>query len=159
MEPDNRKIATALLLTGMRYAELVRFHDNPGWLDGRFVFMPKGSMLKVEAKQKERAIQLSDMGVTLIPELFQHPETLPTLYAFDMYLNRLSRKVFEGQPVNNKKFRKTWESWLVYYYPDKDLHIALSQGHTTTTQYQHYLNVPFTGHDRKDMRKWVERWI
>ena len=41
-------------------------------------------------------------------------------------------------------------------YPDKALQIALSQGHTTTTQYEHYLNIPFDDEDRKEMRKWVE---
>ena len=43
----------------------------------------------------------------------------------------------------------------MFYYPDKALQIALSQGHTTTTQYEHYLNIPFEDDDRKEMRKWV----
>ena len=81
MGPDTRKICTALLLTGMRYAELCRFRENPDWLDGKFVHLPRGSMLKVKAKQRERAIRLSYMGKTLVPELFQAscplPEPLP----------------------------------------------------------------------------------
>ena len=60
-----------------------------------------------------------------------------------MKLRRLSKRILEGTPINNKSFRKTWESWLVFYYPDKSLQIALSQGYTTTTQYEHYLNIPF----------------
>ncbi|EQD73940.1 site-specific recombinase, phage integrase family, partial [mine drainage metagenome] len=51
--------------------------------------------------------------------------------------------------MNNKTFRKTWESWLVFYYPDKALQIALSQCHTTVTQYEHYVNIPFEEYDRK----------
>ncbi len=159
MEPDVRKICTSLLLSGMRYAEMQRFRENPDWLDGRFIHLPRGSMLKVKAKQRERAIRLSDMGRTLVKDLFQVPHPLPALAAFDMKLRRLSKRILEGAPVNNKTFRKTWESWLVFYYPDKALQIALSQGHTTTTQYEHYLNIPFEGNDRREMRKWVEGWI
>ncbi len=158
MDPDTRRICTSLLLTGMRYAELQRFRENPDWLDGKFIFLPRGSMLKVKAKQRERAIRLSDMGKTLLPDLFQIPYPLPDLPAFDMKLRRLSKRILEGTPINNKSFRKTWESWLVFYYPDKALQIALSQGHTTTTQYEHYLNIPFEEDDRKEMRKWVEGW-
>jgi len=159
MDPDTKRICTALLLTGMRYAELQRFRENPDWLDGKFVYLPRGSMLKVKAKQRERAIRLSDMGKTLIKDLFLVPHPLPELPALDMKLRRLSKRVLEGPSVNNKTFRKTWESWLVFYYPDKALQIALSQGHTTTTQYEHYLNIPFDDDDRKEMRKWVEGWI
>ena len=78
-------------------------------------------MLKVKAKQRERAIRLSDMGKTLLHDLFQVPHPLPDLSALDMKLRRLSKRILEGTPINNKSFRKTWESWLVFYYPEKAL--------------------------------------
>ena len=40
MGPDTRRISTSLLLTGMRYAELQRFRDNPDWLDVKFIYLP-----------------------------------------------------------------------------------------------------------------------
>lgn len=143
----------------MKYAELQRFRENPDWLNGRFIYLPQGSMMKVMAKQKERDLRLSDIGKTLISGLFQAPHPLPGLPAFDMKLRRLSKRILDGQPANNKTFRKTVESWLVFYYPDKALQIALSQGHTTVTQYEHYLNILIEEYDRKEMRKWVEGWI
>ena len=158
LDINMKRICTSLLVTGMRYAELHRFRENPDWLDGRFVYLPRGSMMKAKAKQKERAIRLSDIGKTLISDLFQAPHPLPELPAFDMKLRRLSKRILDGAPVNNKTFRKTWESWLVFYYPDKSLQIALSQGHTTVTQYEHYVNIPFEEYDRIEMRKWVEGW-
>ena len=93
MDPNTRRMCTSLLLTGMRYAELQSFRENPDWLDGKFVYLPRGSMLKVMAKQRERAIRLSDMGKTLIPDLFQSSYPLPELPAFDMKLRRLSKRV------------------------------------------------------------------
>ncbi|MEM0133855.1 MAG: hypothetical protein QXU18_01310 [Thermoplasmatales archaeon] len=131
----------------MRYAELQRFRENLDWLGGIFVYLPRGSMLKVKAKQRKRAIRLSGMGKTLVPDLFQSSYPLPDLPALDMKLRRLSKKILEGSPINNKTFRKTWESWLVFYYPDKALQTALSQRHTTTTQYEHHLNMPFEEED------------
>jgi len=158
MDLDIRRIATTLLLTGMRYAELVRFRQNPEWLDSEFIYLPRGSMLKVKARQRERAIKLSDMGRMLVGEFFYTDPKLPSLPAFDLRLSRLSKRELGGPSVTNKTFRKTWESWLVFYYPNRSLQIALSQGHTSATQYEHYLNIPFTDEDRKEMRKWVEGW-
>ena len=36
MEEDMQRACTTLLLTGMRYAELWRFGNNPSWLEGRW---------------------------------------------------------------------------------------------------------------------------
>lgn len=158
LDPNYKRICTSLLVTGMRYAEPGRFRENPEWLDGSFIYLPRGAALKARAKQKERTIRLSDMGKTIIADLFQVSIKMPTLAALDMKLRRCSRKSLSDPPVNNKTFRKTWESWLVFYFPEKALKIALSQVHTTTTQYEHYLNIPFDETDRKVMRKWVEGW-
>jgi len=43
-------------------------------------------MLKVKAKQEERTIRLSDIGKTIISDLFQTMHPLPSLPAFDMKL-------------------------------------------------------------------------
>ena len=153
IDPDTRGICTSLHLTGMRYAELQRFTENPDWLDSKFVFLQRGSMFKVKAKQRQRAIRLSDMGKTLLPELFKIPHTLPDLPTLDIKSRRPSKRILEGTPINNKSFRKSWESWPVFYYLDKALQIALTQGHTITIQYEHNLNIPFEEDDRKEMRK------
>jgi len=53
------------------------------------------------------------MGKTLLPDLLQVPHPLPELPALDMKLRRISKRILEGTPINNKSFRKTWESWLL----------------------------------------------
>lgn len=95
--------------------------ETPDWLDGRFTYLPRGSMIKIRAKQKERTIELSDIGKALVSVLFQTPHPLTEFPAFDMMMRSLSKRILEGPPVNNKTFRKTWESWLVFHYPDKSL--------------------------------------
>jgi integrase len=75
-----------------------------------------------------------------------------------MKIRRLSRRTVEGSPINNTTFRKTWESWLLFSYPDKAMEIALSQGHTELTQLRHYANLPFLDKDREEMNEFVVGW-
>ena len=49
-------------------------------------------------------------------------------------------------------------SWLMFYYPQRVMEIAQSQGHTQTTSLQHYINSPFTEEDKLMMRKYVDGW-
>ena len=58
-----------------------------------------------------------------------------------------------------KSSRKTWESWLMFYFPQHIQTILLSQGHTDIMSIEHYLNMPFTTTDRIEMKEYVEGWI
>ncbi len=42
LDIDMKRICTSLLVTGMRYAELQRFRENPEWLDGSSFTSRKG---------------------------------------------------------------------------------------------------------------------
>ena len=70
MDPYTSRICTSLLLMGMRYAELQRFRENPDWLDGKFVYLPRGSMLKVKAKQREKGHKIIIHGKNIDPGSF-----------------------------------------------------------------------------------------
>lgn len=155
---DTKRICTSLLVTGMKYAELQRLRENHDWLGGKFIYLSRGSMLKVNEKQRERALMLSDMGKTILRDLFQVPDPMPERPTFYMKLRRLSRRTPDDPSINNKTFGKTRESWLLFYFSDKTLQIALSQGHTITISHEHDPSIPFEEDDRKDMRKWAEGW-
>ena len=64
----------------------------------------------------------------------------------EVYLQGL--QVFLSRKAAQLRLRET--------APGKALQIALGKGHATTTQYEHYLNIPFEEEDRKELRKWVE---
>src|SRR3989454_2769886 len=68
---ENQTRLDALLLTGLRYVECVRLHDNPSWVDGRFVHLPVFAQKKVRRKQRERWIRLSDRGRSIVPYYFK----------------------------------------------------------------------------------------
>ena len=59
-----------LLLTGMRYEELLRLRHNPDRLDGNFIHLPESAQKKAKRKQLERWIKLSIMGKYILPQPF-----------------------------------------------------------------------------------------
>jgi len=167
-----------LLLTGMRYVEAKRFQQNPNWFDGNFIHLPKiatktgrkditltkkkkeGEKVRKPRSQLERWIRLNPLGKEITKSFITLKKPLPTWQGWTSNLERWMRFAkLDPVGMSPKTTRKTWESWLVFYYPDKLTNIVLSQGHTTTTAIQHYLNMPFIQEDRKLMREFVEGWI
>lgn len=148
-----------LLLTGMRYIEAQRFQGDPAWLDRKFIHLPPGASLKARARFKGRIIRLSNMGEVLVPA-FLRSGRLPCLQGWDENMKRWGEKAgLDPVGLSAKTTRKTWESWLVYYYPSYAIQVVLSQGHTGAVSVEHYLSMPFIDEDKKGMQKWVEGWI
>lgn len=143
-----------LLLTGMRYEEVLRLRHNPDWFDGDFIHLPEWAQKKAKRKQLERWIKLSIMGKATLPQLFDI--VVPPRSTFDKWLEYNYPLVYG---LSAKTFRKTWESWLLFSNPERTMKIALSQGHTELTQLRHYANLPFLDKDKEDMKEWVEEWI
>ena len=85
---------------------------------------------------------------------------LPSIQAWNQNLKRWAKYAeIRDDYLSAKTTRKTWESWLCYYYPTRYVDVAMSQGHNSVTQYQHYLNMPFNEVDKLEMKKYVEGWI
>ena len=151
---DKQILMDCLLLTGMRYEELVRLRGNPDWFDGNFIHLPEWSQKKAKRRQLERWIKLSVMGRAILPQLFDI--SVPPRSTFDKWLS-YNFLLIEG--LSAKTFRKTWESWLLFSYPERAMDIALSQGHTELTQLRHYANLPFLDRDKEEMKEFVVGWI
>gem|GEM_PF-2666951 len=60
--------------------------------------------------------------------------------------------------VNVKTCRITWELWLLSTYPSEVLKITLSQGHTSTTSFEHYMGIRFNDQDKVEMLEYIEGW-
>lgn len=147
----------ACLYTGMRYVELQRLHENPTWfMPTGFVALPKEAILKSLRHQKERWVRLNPKGVDAVKS-FLGVRQLPSYEGWTKNLRRWaeSNGLTPGG-LGPKTLRKTWESWLVYYYPERMVNIFQNQGHTAITSIAHYLNMPFLPEDREAMRPYVE---
>ena len=145
------------LLLGARYLECVKIQNNPEWFDGDFIHMPWTDELSTSRHNPDRWIRLSSMGKVIMPYFLENKKKLPSVQAWDMNLKRWAEKAGLGkQGITARTLRKTYESWLIFYYPNASNLIFLSQGHATLTSLQNYINLPFTLEDKKEMVKWVE---
>ncbi|MEM3447393.1 MAG: hypothetical protein QXV17_07775 [Candidatus Micrarchaeaceae archaeon] len=151
------------LLTGMRYEELLRFRKHPEWWDEKqLIFLPEWAQKKWMRKQKQRVIRLSIKGGATIPHLFRIK--MPQRTAYDQWLRRISLKAWQmyglrPDGISSKSFRKTYESWLMFYYPNHVEEIYLSQGHDKLTSLAFYSNPAFYESDKLAMKPYVEGWI
>jgi integrase len=154
---EHQIIFKVLLYSGMRYAEAKRFKDNPNWYDGNFIHLIS---LKKKARQKERWIHLTPRGKEVIATFLQLDMSLPVTNVWWENLHRWGKKAnMDTVGFSPKSTRKTYESWLVWYFPEKQNLIMLSQGHTDAVSFNHYLNMPFTDKDKIYMKEFVEGWI
>ena len=157
---ENQTNLDACLLLGARYEECRDIQKHPEWFDGDFINLPSEAQHKVKRIQKERWIRLSSIGKTIIPYFLKNKRRLPSVQSWDENLIRWAKRAgLNPVGLSARSLRKTYESWLVFYYPQVVSMIFLSQGHQTLTALEHYINLPFTEEDKKNIKKWVDGWI
>ena len=157
---EYQTILETLLYTGTRYVELQRVQQSPDWFDGEFLHLPFDAVNKEKRTQNERWVRLNPQGRTTLKFFLRLDVKMPSYQSWSANMKRWARNVnMEPRWLSSKCTRKTWESWLMFYYPDQLPQVALSQGHTQLTSLQHYVNLPFTEADRNEMKQYVENWI
>jgi len=148
------------MYTGMRYIEMKRFQKHPEWYDGDFIHLPREAVLKTKRTQQERWVRLNNQGRMIIQYFVKVKTPLPTYVSWNMNLKCWARRAgLDEQGMSVKSTRKTWESWLMFCHPQHIAMITLSQGHTTLTSLQHYVNMPFTESDRIEILNYVQGWM
>ena len=160
-KPELKTMLQALMYTGMRYIEMKRFQQYPSWYDGvQFIHLPRMADRKIMRTQQERFVRLNPPGKLIIEYFINLKRTLPTYQAWQENMETWARRGgISPNCMFAKTTRKTWESWLMFYYPQQMAQITLSQGHNTITSIQHYLNMPFTETDRLEIKNYVEGWV
>jgi len=156
---EQRDKFEALLYSGMRYVECKRLLENPQWFDGEHIHLSKSAIKKDKIKFKERYVHLNPIGRRIIKAYLKCESSLPSYAVWTENLKRwASIGNIEPDLLSPKTTRKTWEGFLVTYYPHLTNHIFLSQGHSQLTALQHYVNLPFDSNDKLEMREFVEGW-
>jgi len=155
---SNQTRLDSLLLSGVRYVEAVRLQRHPKWLDHQFIRLPEFASRKKLRTQKERWVRLSTRGVATLPHFFES-RRLPDWGTWRGDLVRWAqRSGLDPEGLGPKSLRKTWESWLLFCYPQKTMQICQSQGHTELTSLKYYANLPFTETDQQAMQEWTSGW-
>jgi len=149
----------ALLYSGMRYVELQRLFDNPQWFNGEHIHLTKEAIKKKKIGVKERYVHLNPIGRRIIKAFLKVDKPLPSYKDWTENLERWAKMAgIESNRLGPKTTRKTWECWLVHYYPTLTPQIFLSQGHDTLTALKHYVNLPFNKEDKESMGEFVGGW-
>jgi len=157
---EYRRMLEALMYTGMRYIEMKRLYKKPRWFNGEMIHLPKEASLKHKRTQIERYVRLNQQGCMAVEMFLDGKYNLPSIQAWRQNLQRWAKYAdIYAYQLSAKSTRKTWESWLCFYYPTRTLDVALSQGHNSVTQFRHYLNLPFNEVDQLQMKKYVEGWL
>lgn len=162
MDEDHRILCDALIHTGMRITEFQMFLKNPGWYkpSRRVIDLPKPAIKKKATRYKERSVILSLKGCDAIQRLIDAKVSrMPTRQAFNEYLDAAAvRSGLGSDHICSKMFRKTVISWLVSCFPEKQMYINHSAGHTRDIQLNDYLGVQFSREDVEDMRILLKGW-
>ena len=177
-----KKLVEVMLLTGMRYVEILRLKKYPGCFDPvrKVIHFKSG---KAASVQTERYIHLTPAGVVAVQAFIEDErKAFPRTQTMTLNLMRwsalagleaspeLTGEVYTTKPnmgrvrkntggMSVKVFRKSWESWLAVSYPDMLELIGLSQGHLTGTALAHYLAVPFSEEEKAQILPYTAGWM
>jgi integrase len=178
-----KKLVRVLMLTGMRYQEVLRLKNNC-----KGCFQPDRKVIHFKSGKKgavhsERYIHLTPQGVTAVQAFLDDERaTYPTTQGMTINLQRWAEQAgltpspeLEGMTYDKganagderlnvwgmsvKSFRKSWESWLAVSFPQQLELIALSQGHLTGTSMAHYLAVPFSPAEKEQIKGYTAGWM
>ena len=161
---DQVDLLDGALYTGMRYVELQRLQKNVAWYEPgapgsptAFVYLPQAAILKAKRRQLNRWVKLNAPGKTAVEKLLGTRE-LPTWETWTTWIRKWAVDAgISPEGLGPKTTRKTWESWLAFYFgQNRLLEIVQSQGHTAGTSLHHYLSMPFLPGDRLEMKKFVQ---
>lgn len=150
------------LLTAGRYNELRELQWNKQWFewDNNALKIKEHKVFRVR-RTPQRYVHLSNMGKTQV-ETFLNMKDAPRLPSYSAMRENLKRWVeranVDPRGLSVRCFRKTYESWLMFYYPEKSFAIFQSTGHTPDVAMEHYVNTPFNEEDKILMKKYVEGW-
>lgn len=164
MRTKHKVLSDVLLYTGMRYTEARRIERDMYDRNKKYIFLSSEVDKKRKRVTPDRYVHLSTLGRKAMDRFFEETYEFPTYIAFDQMLNGavkragLTRRA-RGLAVSVKAFRKTWECWLAVSYPERIIFVVMSQGHSEMVAMQHYLNVPFSTEEKRDIREHVSGWM
>jgi len=149
-----------LLYTGMRYVEAMEIKHRPDLFEGDNIHLTPELIRKPKCKIKDRYVKLNPVGRKVAEEYFDLKQDLPGHWnAWRDNLKRWAKHAkLDPQHLSVKTTRKTWESYLVFTYPEKRDAIFISQGHTALVALKNYINLPFSEHNKQNMIRYVAGW-
>jgi len=149
-----------LLITGLRYAEFLRLHNNKAWYNEtrNIIHLPEEAQLKHKRKQPERTIHPLPFGFRLYMRQFWTDDKPPLEATWNKNLQRWATKAgLNPFGMSVKTTRKTIESWQIAAgIPEST--VCLRAGHDSVTSMKHYQGLAFTEDELRDIKKKLTEW-
>jgi len=166
LEPNYIAICDALLHTGMRMPELIKFSQHFEWYDARrrCIELPRIAIRKEKNVYKTRQVNLTLDGCKAVEHFNKMIKDNMKIPSRQAMLGVLCRASVEARlPDGNKgicpkMFRKTLVSWLMKAFGGRMFEIAGSMGHTLEVMQINYTNLAFAPDDMKDIEKFLKGW-
>ncbi|MHB8101278.1 MAG: tyrosine-type recombinase/integrase [Methanosarcina sp.] len=156
---EKRAMFEINVITGLRYVELQRLHENPNWYykTRNQIILPHEAQKKVKQKQVKRTIDKLPSTFAYIFKQFIEGPKPPERSAWNRALARWSLKSGISPKIGPKTPRKTIESWMLKS-GIPEIEIYSRQGHDPVTSLRHYQSLSFTDYELRDIKKRLTEW-
>lgn len=146
-----------LLHTGMRLVEAQDMKPDMYRASRRVI--AGVSCAKVKCKASQRTVMLSLPGCDAVEAWLKSGYAIPNRAAMHVTLKRYAELSGIGSDgVTAKMFRKTLASWLMACYPEMEMYISASMGHSRATLQKHYLGHGFPRAEVDLAREMLQGW-
>jgi integrase len=149
-----------LIITGMRYIEAQRLHENKSWYIEKenIIHLPQEAQQKHKRSQLERTIYpLPGMFSYIMKEFFAGIQP-PCESVWNRDLRRWATDAgINPYGISAKTTRKSLESWLIKAGM-LESSVCLRQGHDSLTSMRHYQGIAFSDNDIRDIKKQLTEW-
>lgn len=158
--PESKRVIFEInTITGLRFVELQRLHDHPGWYikSRNQIILPHEAQKKVKQKLLKRTIDKLPSTFAYMFQLFLAGKRPPERTSWNHDLARWSAKADISPKVNLKTSRKTIESWMLKA-GIPEIEIYSRAGHDPLTSLRHYQSLSFTDYELRDIQKRLSEW-
>lgn len=159
-EDGNKKyplLMDFLLHTGMRLVEAQSMTPDMYRASRRVI--AGVSCAKVKCKSSQRTVMLSLPGCDAVEAWLKSGYAIPDRAAMHVTLKRYAELSGIGsEGITGKMFRKMLASYLMACYPEMEMYISASMGHSRATLQKHYLGHGFPKAEVEMAREMLQAW-
>jgi integrase len=159
-EDRHKTILDIMLITGMRYAEILRLYENKAWYNEKrnIIHLNNEAQLKHKRRQLERTIHPLPSMFNYILKDFWEGAKPPLEATWNKNMQRWAIGAgIKPYGLSVKTTRKTIESWCIVSGIIEST-VCLRQGHDSLTSMRHYQGLAFLDDELRDIKKQLSDW-
>jgi integrase len=160
LKDSHKTILDILIITGMRYSELLRLYDNPTWYDEKnnLIHLPEEAQKKHKRQQLERTILPLPATFNNLIRDFLQARRPPLEATWNKNMQRWAMYAgINPYGLSVKTTRKTIESWCIAAGVLEST-VCLRHGHASLTSMRHYQDLEFSEEELRDIKKQLISW-